>query len=250
MINKVIETNAVLKCYDSQNGPYHLKLLDETHLEEMLQLKDIVVKRLPEWDMLLPVPAGMLLEDLGRRGLTLGAFVRDRLVGFRSVHFPKDGEDNLGRDVGMPDSELVKVMQLEVALVHPDFRGDSLQKRLTTRLLQIIRKLNLDYRYLCSWVSPKNSPSLADKFAHHMLIARVMLKCEKYWRCIFFQDALEPLQLSHHNAIRVFNRDVDRMVELTSQGYFGFSLVRNGEQCDILFAKCLDENRLAAWTRR
>jgi len=59
MINKVIETNAVLKCCDSQNGPYHLKLLDE-HLEEMLQLKDIVVKRLPEWDMLLPVPAGML----------------------------------------------------------------------------------------------------------------------------------------------------------------------------------------------
>ena len=33
MINTVIETNAVLKCYDSQNGPYHLKLLDETVTE-------------------------------------------------------------------------------------------------------------------------------------------------------------------------------------------------------------------------
>jgi hypothetical protein len=77
-----------------------------------------------------------------------------------------------------------------------------------------------------------------------------MLKYEKYWRCIFFQDTLEPLQLSYQNPIRVFNRDFDRMVELISQGCFGFSLVRNGDQCDILFAECLDDNRFAAQPRR
>lgn len=250
MKNMVVEAGMVQNRSDLRTVPCQMKLLNETHLEEMLKLKEVVVEQLAEWDMLLPLTAGMLRADLGEKGLTLGAFAGERLIGFRSVHFPGNDEDNLGRDIGLSEDQLMKVMQLEVALVHPDFRGNSLQKRMTARLLKTVRDRNLGYRYCCSWVSPKNCPSLADKFAQNLLIARVLLKCESYWRCIFFQDLMEPLHLSFQDAIPVFNRDLERLVALSNQGYWGFGLVRKGNECNILFAKCIDERRFANRLRR
>lgn len=240
MVNKIVEAGTIKSRTDLQMVPYKMTMLDETHLPEMLNLNRMIVENLSEWDLLVPITAEMLRVDLGEKGLTLGTFVGERLIGFRSAHFPGNDEDNLGRDVGLPEFELEKVMHLEFALIHPDFRGNSLQKRMTARILKIVHDLKLHYRYCCSFVSPKNGPSLEDKFSLNLLIARLMLKFGNYWR-FFFQDMLRPLRVQSNESISVPNRDIEQQVELLSQGYYGFRLDRRGSDCNILYAKWLDD---------
>ncbi|HJA93553.1 MAG TPA: GNAT family N-acetyltransferase [Candidatus Eisenbergiella merdipullorum] len=84
-------------------------------------------------------------------------------------------DENLGRDIGLNDSMLEKVVHMDSAAVLSSFRGHHLQRRLMEYAEKDLRKKG--YRYLCCTVHPDNRPSLNSVLAQGY---RIMATCPKY----------------------------------------------------------------------
>lgn len=76
------------------------------------------------------------------------------------VTFPGEGEDNLGRDVPLPDGELHRVAHMDIAAVGPSFRGLGLQHWLMSSASGSLA--GAGYRYLMCTVHPHNRFSVSN----------------------------------------------------------------------------------------
>lgn len=78
-------------------------------------------------------------------------------AGVFMVTYPGKSEENLGRDIGLPEEDLEKVAHMDSAVVLPAYRGNRLQYRLMqTAEEELIR---CGYQYLCCTIHPENSYS-------------------------------------------------------------------------------------------
>ena len=82
---------------------------------------------------------------------------KDEVVGSFLVRFPKAAEDNLGRDIGLAEEVLDKVVHMESVAVLPECRGYHLQERMLRCAEEMIDKN--EYSYLLATVSPDNPAS-------------------------------------------------------------------------------------------
>ena len=110
-------------------------------------------------------------------GLMIGAFVEERLIAFRALLVPAIDEEHLGRDIGLADEDLGKVIYQEVSNVLAEYRGNKLQRTLAILIMQELTKLESQFQYVCCTVAPINIPSLKDKFVQGMEVASLK---EKY----------------------------------------------------------------------
>ncbi len=81
----------------------------------------------------------------------------EEIVSSLIVQFPGLNEDNLGRDMGLSEGELLKVAHFESAVVRKDCRGQGLERRMAE-----YAERNIDiskYRYFMATVSPDNPAS-------------------------------------------------------------------------------------------
>ena len=92
-----------------------------------------------------------------------------------NANTPEDYEENLGRDIGLPESELGKVAHMDSAAVLPAFRGFHLQRRLMEAAEEELQKEG--FRYLCCTVHPNNKSSLRSVLSQGYRIAKT---CKKY----------------------------------------------------------------------
>ena len=83
------------------------------------------------------------------------AEVAGRLAGGFSIVHPRLRSFNLGYELGLPEAELLRVIHMDTAAVHPDFRGRGLQKRLTQRVEDA-----LGHGILLCTIHPENRYSL------------------------------------------------------------------------------------------
>ncbi len=80
-----------------------------------------------------------------------------KIVGSFIMRYPGDSADNLGRDIGLPEEELCKVVHMESAVVLPEYRGNGIQQKMLCYAEELIDKGR--YRYFMSTVSPDNPAS-------------------------------------------------------------------------------------------
>lgn len=80
-----------------------------------------------------------------------------KIIGCFLCEYPGDSQENLGRDIRLPEQELVNVVQIEEAVVLEGYRGNSLQSKMLQFAERLIDKEK--YRYLLATVSPDNPPS-------------------------------------------------------------------------------------------
>ena len=100
---------------------------------------------------------------------------KDAIVGCLIVRYPGMAPDNLGRDVGLPESDLQCVVHMETAVVLPEYRGHKLQERM---LCWAESSIDRDrFRYLLATVSPDNPASFKSL---ERCGYRVILTKEKY----------------------------------------------------------------------
>ncbi len=99
---------------------------------------------------------------------------RKSLVGFFIVQFPGKAPDNLGRDIALPEEELEKVAHFDSVMIHPNYRGHHLQKRLIPYGEQAIKKCG--YRYIMCTIHPDNIYSLQNTLAEGFEIMTKKLK--------------------------------------------------------------------------
>lgn len=77
-----------------------------------------------------------------------------QIVGSFIFRYPKESEDNLGRDIGLNESELNKVVHMESVAVLPKYRGKGLQLAMLRFAEELIDKTK--YKYFIATVSPDN----------------------------------------------------------------------------------------------
>jgi len=98
-----------------------------------------------------------------------------RIAASLIVRYPKDAEDNLGRDIGLAEAELWKVAHMEAAVVLPQYRGHHLQRQLLQYAEEQIDKKQ--YRHFLTTISPDNPASYKSAEACGY---KVMVTKEKY----------------------------------------------------------------------
>lgn len=82
-----------------------------------------------EWFFLSP--AEEIREMMASGAMELWtAMDGSRLAGVFTIVRPGLGRDNYGYDLGLTEGELLRVVNMDTAAVHPDYRGQGLQKRL------------------------------------------------------------------------------------------------------------------------
>lgn len=95
------------------------------------------------------------IEDMG---FTVIASNEDsEMVACFMVRYPGQEEDNLGRDLGLNQEELNRVVHMESAVVLPEYRGRGLQRAMLKYAEERIDQSK--YRYLMATVSPDNPHS-------------------------------------------------------------------------------------------
>lgn len=86
---------------------------------------------------------------------------KDReIVACLIVDFPGDGEENLGRDIGLEKEQLGQVVHMDSAVVHPAHRGCGLQSKMIAFAETIIcEQMRSAKSYFLSTASPNNPAS-------------------------------------------------------------------------------------------
>ncbi|MCM3636981.1 hypothetical protein M3152_04545 [Sporosarcina luteola] len=166
-----------------------IRSLVHKDLEIIMGLQEKVIASLEVTSFLQPLSEEEFLVILNGNGSMIGAFHNDRLIAFRAMLEPEIDEHHLGKDAGLPDSELPSVLYSEVTNVDPEYRGNSLQRILGELLMENVDKVR--HRYVFATVAPFNIASLKDKFSLGMHIISLEKKYGNLLRYTLMKDLRE-----------------------------------------------------------
>lgn len=216
--------------------PYKMILLKKGSEQEIFDLQTIVYEAQDDPQKFVPDPIEsfrdvMLVEG---KGFSIGVFVEEELVAVRTVSFPGDGKDNLGREIGLDSKEaLEKTAILEATMVRPDYRGNALQKRMLVPTMEFIRNHHCCY-VLCT-ISPFNYPSLSSVMHAGLYIRNLRMRTGVYGgklRFLLAENICRDEKMIWKDSVVVKNTEIKKQQLLMEKGYMGYRLVEIPEEPD------------------
>jgi hypothetical protein len=226
-----------LKHESGNEETYTVRELTLKDLDGILEVQNKTISSLTDKNALLPLTVDEYRHILQGNGKMAGAFVDDRLIAFRALLVPRIDDDHLGRDIGLEEEELEKVIYQEISNVLPEYRGNKLQQTLAILLMQELNKQEHQHQYVCCTVAPFNIPSLKDKFAQGLEIAALKEKYGGMLRYVFVKDLNEPADRDWNEIITVPMEDTAAQQELLSQGFRGVSITVEAGVWNIQYGK-------------
>lgn len=124
-------------------------------------------------------------QHIAYEGFIVVALVEAELAGFQIVRLPGMAEDNLGRELGLKESELRLVAHVESAAVLPTHRGHGIQRAMIAEAERLL--LGLGYRWLMCTVHPENEHSLRNLTALGYSIVATKDKYGSYRRHVMMK---------------------------------------------------------------
>ncbi|OUB49903.1 N-acetyltransferase [Bacillus thuringiensis] len=219
------------------NESFHVTLLSLEHIEQILSLQNIVVEALEDKSRLQPLSQEEFQYILEGNGMMIGAFIENELIAFRALLVPPIDDEHLGLDIGLPESELHRVIYQEISNVHPNCRGNGMQKILANVIMDELQKEDSKYDYVCCTVAPFNIPSLKDKFAQGMEIAALKEKYGGSMRYVFVKKLREDKEKDWTNIKSIPMSDAGGQQALLSEGYRGYEMVKLNNTFFVKFSK-------------
>ncbi len=133
---------------------FEFKKCSLSDLDSICEIQNIAFANLTNKDLLRRNTRETLGECLEDPHYTMGVFHDKRLVAFAILYDGGTGPENIGHDIGIPESELNNVINFKLVIVLPEYRGNKLQQKLIFKLEQIARENGK--RLICATVSPLN----------------------------------------------------------------------------------------------
>lgn len=220
----------------NKKQPMYMKRLYLEDLPEIEEIQQRVINSLPDKETLQPLTTEEFLFILNERGLLIGAYVEDGLIGFRALLMPEIDAEHLGYDLGLSEEDLPHVIYQEISVVLPEYRGNRLQQKLAEVIMKELPHLEQDFRYVCCTVAPLNIPSLKDKFTQGMHIGALKEKYDGMLRYILVKD-LENASPEYADYTSAKIDDLEKQQELLAEGYAGIGLQAIKGFYEIQFAK-------------
>jgi len=226
---------------------YEIRILDTTHLPQIMELQQLIIENLLRKDTLQPFPVGFMEEHLGRKGFVLGVLSGKELLAFRNVYFPdvNDTEWNLGIDLEFPSRILNKVANLQMVCVHPSCRGNSIAATMNKHAIRIIKDLGIHY-HVCATVSPYNFWNIKILLDSGFIIKKLTKKYGGKLRYIVHRDLHRPMNFESGCFQPVVLTDFVKQHEMLSNGWYGTALNVSREDASLP----LYENMLLTFSRQ
>jgi len=219
------------------NEPFHVTLLTLENIEQILSLQNVVVEALEDKSRLQPLSLEEFQYILEGNGMMIGAFIENKLIAFRALLVPPIDEEHLGLDIGIPESELHRVIYQEISNVHPNCRGNGMQKILATVIMDELQKEDSKYDYVCCTVAPFNIPSLKDKFSQGMEIAALKEKYGGSMRYVFVKELRGDKERDWTEIKSVPMSDAVGQQALLSEGYRGYEMEKIDDTFIVKFGR-------------
>lgn len=214
---------------------YRMRLVSKQELNQVIELQDYVYENLPNKQVLVTDTREEILEDMDWGAQVIGVYnSKGQLICYRYFSFPAYRKKNMGKYIGIDDSEFGAVVHLETTIVHPDYRGNDLQNRTLKQALKI--SASMGCHHLICTVSPFNFYSLYNIMKNGLKIKALRkMYQEGYLRFILHRNLHQDLYFEQNDIIRSKFDDISSSTNLINEGYIGFVLDRESQ--DIDFAK-------------
>ena len=219
------------------NESFHVTLLSLEHSEQILSLQNVVVEALEDKSRLQPLSLEEFQYILEGNGMMIGAFIENELIAFRALLVPPIDDEHLGLDIGLSESELHRVIYQEISNVHPNCRGNGMQKILANVIMDELQKEDSKYDYVCCTVAPFNIPSLKDKFAQGMAIAALKEKYGGSLRYVFVKELRDKQEKKTEDVKKLDMKHFNEQQRLLTLGYRGYKMESLDESYFISFKK-------------
>lgn len=212
---------------------YVMKFLDIDSIDDAIELQEIMVQALPDKEIFRKTTPEEFRDILTVPRSVIGVLTKHGLIAYNVVSFPGKEGDNFGLDIGLAQEELGKVAHLKAVVVHPDYRGNQLQRRLGKAHIEVIR--DLGYWHVCSTVSPKNAVSIQNHFANGFVIEALKVKYGDRLRCIMHKNIFCSF-VPGPDVVEVDRTDVDCQKMLIDRGFAGFKIQIKNEGWQVLYS--------------
>lgn len=205
---------------------YEIKFLDIDNIDDVIKLQEIMAQALSDKEIFRQTTPEEFRDILAVQRSVIGVLTKHDLIAYNVVSFPGKEGDNFGADIGLSQEELGKVAHLKAVVVHPDYRGNQLQRRLGKAHVEVIR--DLGYCHVCSTVSPKNAVSIQNHFANGFVIKGLKVKYGDRLRYIMHKNIFHTF-VPGPDIVEVDGTDVDGQKTLIDRGFAGFGIqTQNG----------------------
>ncbi len=202
-----------------------IKILKKSEINLIKDLQCVVTNTLESQELFAPSPDELIASSVDYPNGIAGVFYEGKLIAYSLFYIPGKSPDNLGRDIGIPENELDRVVHFEESCVHPDYRGKKLLSVLMSFLTQrAIKQHNI--KHICATVSPYNYPSLKAVFQSSGMLARKLVTKYGGMKRYILHRNLELFPIPENKGIRVLNKDLDLQQKLFSQGYIAYNAMK------------------------
>lgn len=218
--------------------PYTMRYLDESHLEQVLDLQEIIVQNLPSSDLLQPFAPDFMRQHVRNKGRIIGILADNKLIAFRALYFPDidDHEWNLGFNIGLQESELAKVANLQMVCVNPLYRGNQLGLKMNRHAIRFLKE-ETDYIHLCATVHPRNHWNVRILMKSGFVIRNLKEKYGGKLRYIVYQNLREPIKIMSKDKVFVKHMDIDGQKKVLKSGFLGIDIFESPQGFQVVFAK-------------
>jgi len=225
---------------DAVQDEYTMRLLATKELKEAVALQKYVYDKLPDKQVLYMDSYDEMLEDMQKGAKVIGVFNnKGVLIAYRYIGFPGKTERNLGNDINLPEQELTKVVHLETTVVHPDYRGNSLQSLTLQHAIPLV--MEEGYRHLLCTVSPHNPFSLFNVMKNGLKIKALKKKYgsdkdgnDGMWRFILHRNLEPSANLKSGRILRIPLKDLEMQKTIINQGFVGLNMIKDTKLVDYV----------------
>jgi len=218
-----------------EQDEYVIRLIKTEELKAAVALQKYVYDQLPNKQVLYMDSYEEMFDDIKQGGKVIGVFNKDgEMIAYRYIGFPGRSDKNLGLDINMPKQELAKVAHLETTVVHPEYRGNSLQSLTLEQAIPMVKEFG--YSHLLCTVSPQNVYSLYNIMKSGLKIKALKKKYgtdndgkDGMWRFILHRnlESAEARKASRFLSIPLVN--LEQQEKLIDEGFVGLWLFKESK---------------------
>ncbi|MFZ3147451.1 MAG: GNAT family N-acetyltransferase [Methanothrix sp.] len=239
------EASACRMAGEAEYSRFDMKFLQAGSLPDLMSLQSVISANLPCPEIFM-LHEEKFFQDIFRlERSVIGVTTEDELIAFSIIRIPGLSDDNLGRDISLPEEGLTKVAHLQAAAVHPAYRGNGLQRKLTSAHLRVIEEMG--YEHVCCTVSPKNPVSLSNYLSCGLVIEGLRPKKQGWCRYILHKNILHPNLMDiesrdldesevSRTEIKIQISDIEGQLDLVKRGFKGFKITFLPDGAVVFFA--------------
>lgn len=141
-----------------EQSKFYLKTAADGDAEQIHALMRYVYEGLEDKSLYVCDDLAFVRSHIAEHGFAVMACAKEgQLAAALICRYPMEAEDNLGRELGLSGSELLRVMHMESAVAAPAYRGNGLQCQMIRYAERHIDAAGI--HYLMATTAPDNPPS-------------------------------------------------------------------------------------------